>query len=161
MTDNPQLQLHQHFMREALRIAYEAADKGEVPVGAIVVQNNEIIASAHNMVESLGDPTAHAEILAIRKACEIVQSKYLLKCTLYVTLEPCPMCSGALVWSKLSRVVYATIDHTAGGCNSLFNICSNRRLNHRIEVLNGILEDECTALLTSWFSAKRNRDQEL
>ena len=109
--------------------------------------------------------TPPLRFLAIRKAIvKNVQSKYLLK--VYIVCpnlwSPDPQCcSGALVWSKLSRVVYATIDHTAGGCNSLFNICSNRRLNHRIEVLNGILEDECTALLTSWFSAKRNRDQEL
>lgn len=158
MIDSPQLKTHQHFMREALKLAYEASEKGEVPVGAIVVYNNVIIASAHNMVEFYGDPTAHAEILAVRKACEFLKSKYLVNCTLYVTLEPCPMCSGALVWSKLKRAVYAAIDDSAGGCNSLFNICSNNRLNHNVEIISGILEDECAALLRLWFSGKRTKN---
>lgn len=155
MADSLQLNLHQRYMREALRLAQMAADTGEVPVGAIVVLDNKIIASSHNKVEQYDDPTAHAEILSIRKASEVLQSKYLTNCTMYVTLEPCPMCSGALVWSKIPRVVYGTMDHKAGGCDSLFNICTNKRLNHSIEIISGILEDECAWLLRSWFSSKR------
>jgi tRNA(adenine34) deaminase len=148
-------QIHVQFMMQAFYEAEQAALKKEVPVGAVIVRNGVIIGRGHNMVEMLQDPTAHAEILAITAACETMNSKYLLDCTLYVTLEPCPMCSGALVWSKMSQVVYGAIDEKCGGCGSLFNICENKNLNHQIEVVGGIMEADCSGLLQGWFREKR------
>ena len=148
-------QIHTRFMMQAFYEAEQAALKKEVPVGAVIVQNGVIVGRGHNMVETLQDPTAHAEILAITAACETIKSKYLLDCTLSVTLEPCPMCSGALVWSKIPKVVYGAIDEKCGGCGSLFNICENNKLNHQIEVIGGILESDCSELLKEWFRNKR------
>mgnify|MGYP001627819388 FL=1 len=142
-------------MAKALILAEQAFEEGETPVGAIVVKDNMIIGKGYNQVEKLNDPTAHAEMIAISAACETLGNKYLKGCTLYVTLEPCPMCAGALVWSKIDTIVYGASDSTSGGSGSLFNITANNNLNHQIEVIQGILEMDSEYLLKSFFGAKR------
>lgn len=146
---------HQKYMREALKLAETALRKDEVPVGAVVVHNDRIIGRGYNQVEMLGDPTAHAEMIAISAACTTLGNKYLNKATLYVTLEPCVMCSGAAVWSKMDRLVFGAMDEKAGGAGSVFNLTSNRKLNHSIETIQGVLEHECSALLKEFFRKKR------
>lgn len=146
---------HQQNMAKALVLAEEASRKGEVPVGAVIVKDNIIVGKGTNQVEQLNDPTAHAEIIAISAACDTLSNKYLEGCTLYVTLEPCTMCAGALVWSKIDRIVFGASDPKSGGCGSLFNIASNKNLNHRVEVIQGILENDCEYLLKSFFQKKR------
>jgi len=146
---------HQQHMAKALMLAEDAASNGEVPIGAIVVKDNLIIGKGFNQVEQLNDPTAHAEMIAISAACETLGNKYLKGCSLYVTLEPCPMCSGAMVWSKLDRVVYGASDPKSGGCGSLFNVSTNKNLNHQVEVIQGILEADCEYLLKKFFQSKR------
>lgn len=154
-SDEPIWQSHQRFMVKAIQLAEKAFEEGEVPVGAIVVHNNQIVGKGYNQVERLNDPTAHAEMLAVSAACDTLGEKYLSECILYVTLEPCPMCAGALVWSKLGTVVFGASDSKAGACGSVFNIAQNQQLNHRTEVIQGILEADCQYLLTSFFSSKR------
>tara|TARA_R110002124_G_scaffold165010_1_gene332341 strand:+ start:834 stop:1307 length:474 start_codon:yes stop_codon:yes gene_type:complete len=146
---------HQQFMAKAIQLAEDAANSNEVPIGAVVVKDNIIVGKGFNQVERLNDSTAHAEMIAISAACETLKSKYLSGCTLYVTLEPCPMCAGALVWSKISTVVFGASDPKSGGCGSLFNISSNKNLNHQVEVVQGILEPDCEYLLKSFFQSKR------
>lgn len=153
--DLPSVQKHQRFMARAYMLAEQAYDEGEVPVGALVVHNDQIIGKGFNQVERLNDPTAHAEMLAISAACETLSAKYLSECTLYVTLEPCPMCAGASVWSKLDTVVFGASDAKAGSCGSVFNIASNNKLNHSVNVLQGIMEAECEHLLKTFFRDKR------
>lgn len=148
-------QPHQQFMAKAVQLAEEAEHKGEVPIGALVVKNQQIIGKGYNQVETLKDPTAHAEMIAISSACETLGEKYLTGCTLYVTLEPCPMCSGALVWSKIDTIVFGASDPRSGGCGSLFNISANKELNHQINVIQGILESDCEFLLKDFFQRKR------
>lgn len=143
------------FMREALKLAETAFFKDEVPVGAIVVYKNRIIGRGYNQVEMLCDPTAHAEMLALSAACTTLHEKYLKDCTLYVTLEPCMMCSGAIVWSKLERVVFGAMDEKAGSCGSVFNLASNQKLNHQTKVIQGVLEQECSDILKRFFQSKR------
>lgn len=152
----PVLQMHQRYMARAFMLAEQAYDEGEVPVGAIVVRKGEIIGKGYNQVERLNDPTAHAEMLAISAACETIDEKYLSECTLYVTLEPCPMCAGAAVWSKLERVVFGATDAKAGGCGSVFNISSNKTLNHKVEIIQGIMEADCEYLMKAFFQEKRS-----
>jgi len=142
-------------MSEAIKLAKIAYKNEEVPVGAVVVQNNRIVGKGYNQVEMMGDPTAHAAMIAISAACSTLNQKYLTNCSLYVTLEPCPMCSGAIVWSKLNRVVFGALDQRAGGAGSIFNITSNNNLNHQAEVIHGIMEDDCKDLLKSFFKNKR------
>lgn len=146
---------HDFYMRHALRLAQTAYENNEVPVGAIVVQNDKIIGKGYNQTEMLNDPTAHAEMIAISSACATLENKYLSDCTLYVTLEPCPMCSGAIVLAKLSRVVFGAIDEKAGSCGSVFNISSNKKLNHQTEVLHGFYEQDSRKLLQNFFKQKR------
>lgn len=148
-------QPHQQFMAKALQLAEDAARNGEVPVGAVVVKDNQIIGKGFNQVETLKDPTAHAEMIAVSAACETLGNKYLKGCTLYVTLEPCIMCAGALVWSKLDTVVFGASDPRSGGCGSLFNICTNSQLNHQVNVIQGILELDCEYVLKEFFQKKR------
>ncbi len=150
-----EITLHQNFMTQALKLAEIAYDQGEVPIGAIVVKDGRIIGKGYNQTEMLKDPTAHAEMLAISSACATLNNKYLEDCTLYVTLEPCPMCSGAIVWSKIQRVVFGAIDEKSGSCGSLFNIASNRNLNHRAEIIQGVLEMDSQFLLKQFFADKR------
>jgi tRNA(adenine34) deaminase len=147
--------VHQNYMMQAFRLAENAYEKGEVPVGAVVVHENRIIGKGYNQVEMLQDSTAHAEMIAVSAACSTLQNKYLEDCTLYVTLEPCPMCAGALVWSKIKRIVFGTMDEKAGACGSVFNISSNKKLNHNIEIIQGVMEADCKFLLQEFFRSKR------
>ncbi|MBV6480020.1 MAG: tRNA-specific adenosine deaminase [Ignavibacteria bacterium] len=142
-------------MNYALKEAEKAFDKNEIPVGCIIVFSNTIIAKAHNQVESLKDPTAHAEILAITSASEYLQSKQLIGCSMYVTLEPCVMCAGAVVHSKIENVFFGAFDNKSGACGSVFNITNNKALNHKCNVLGGILDDKCGSILKSFFDVRR------
>ncbi|MEX2632881.1 MAG: tRNA adenosine(34) deaminase TadA [Balneolales bacterium] len=155
MKNNSTVAHHQNFMAKALLLAEQAYDNDEVPVGAVVVHDGLIIGKGYNQVEQLNDSTAHAEMIAISAAFEYLNSKYLKNCTLYVTLEPCPMCAGALVWSKIDRIVFGAMDAGAGACGSVFNIARNKKLNHRIEIIQGILEQDSEILLKSFFLNKR------
>lgn len=142
-------------MREALKLAESAFLKDEVPVGAVVVHNQRIIGKGYNQVEKLRDPTAHAEMLALSAACTTLDEKYLHECTLYVTLEPCMMCSGAAVWSKLKRIVFGAMDEKAGSCGTVFNLASNQKFNHQVEIIQGVLEHDCGDILKRFFKSKR------
>ncbi|MFN3596820.1 MAG: tRNA adenosine(34) deaminase TadA [Rubricoccaceae bacterium] len=148
---------HRRWMRLALAEAQRAAEAGEVPVGAVVVREGTVVGRGHNRVERLGDPTAHAELLAITAACETLGTKHLTGCTLYVTLEPCPMCAGAIVWSRLDRLVFGAFDEKAGAASTLYHIPQDRRLNHQVETLSGVEADAAAALLREFFRARRAR----
>lgn len=143
-------------MQRAFLLAEQAYDEKEIPVGALIVKEDRIIGKGYNQTERLKDATAHAEMLAISAACSTLESKYLEGCTLYVTLEPCPMCAGALVWSKIDRIVFGATDTKAGACGSIFNIAANRKLNHRIEIIQGIMEEDCEWLLKHFFEERRS-----
>jgi tRNA(adenine34) deaminase len=145
------------FMQEALKEAKKAYKKNEVPVGAVVVYNNKIVAKAHNLNITTNDPTAHAEILALRKASKILRNYRLLDCEMYTTLEPCPMCAGAMVYARIKRLVYATEDPKSGCCKSVLNIVNNKKLNHRIEVVSGVCKEESEKLLKTFFKKLRSR----
>lgn len=151
--------LHYRFMGQAFLEAEKAADSGEIPVGAVIVHENRIIARGHNQVELLSDPTAHAEMIALSAAFSYLGEKYLPDCTIYVTLEPCPMCAGALVWSKIGRLVYGAQDEKAGACGSIFNVCCHPLLNHRIEIIQGVMENPSEALLQQFFKGLRKRNE--
>lgn len=143
-------------MREALKEAKKAFKLGEIPIGAIICnKQGKIISRAHNLRETTFDATAHAEILAIKKACQKLKNWRLCDLTLYVTIEPCPMCAGALFTSRIKRLVYGATDWRAGGCESVFNIVSNPYLPHQIEVRSGVLEDECSYLVKQFFQQRR------
>ncbi|MDI6714437.1 MAG: tRNA adenosine(34) deaminase TadA [Thermodesulfovibrio sp.] len=146
-----------YFMKEALKEAKKAYKKGEVPVGAVVVVDGKIISKAYNKKESINDPTAHAEILAIRKACKALDNWRLTEATLYITKEPCIMCCGAIINARLKRVVYGCDDPKGGGAVSLYSILQDARLNHQVEIKNGILEKECREILQKFFKELRNQ----
>jgi tRNA(adenine34) deaminase len=143
------------FMRAALSEAKVAAQSGEVPVGALVVRNGEIIGRGLNRPVQDSDPTAHAEIVAIRAAAASEKNYRLSGCTLYVTLEPCPMCVGAMIHARISRLVFGAYDPKAGAAGSVLDLCDDRRLNHRIEVNGGLLADKCGGLLQKFFAGRR------
>ncbi len=146
----------EQLMGLALAEARRAEAHGDVPVGAVVVDaTGEVIASRHNERELTGDPTAHAEVLALRDAAVAVGSWHLVGCAMYVTLEPCVMCGGALLNARIERLVYGAADLAAGACLSLYNVCDDPRLNHRIELTPGVLADECGRPLTEFFAARR------
>ena len=147
------------MMRRALEQAMEAARKGEVPVGAVVVGDYGILATAHNERETKGDPTAHAELLALRRAAERLGSWRLTGCTLYATLEPCPMCAGPLHAPRIGRLVYAAPDPKAGAAGTLYDIPSDDRLNHTFPTVRGVLEAESAALLRAFFKQRRSSPQ--
>jgi len=144
-------------MKAALEEARGAAEEDEVPIGAVIVYRNQIIARAHNQRETLADPTAHAEMIALTQAAAFIGNWRLHGCTMYVTLEPCPMCAGALVLARLDRLVYGPNDPKAGGCRSLYQITEDNRLNHRLEVISGFMEEQCRELLQDFFAQKRNQ----
>ncbi|MBI5873170.1 MAG: tRNA adenosine(34) deaminase TadA [Candidatus Omnitrophica bacterium] len=146
------------FMKKALEEADKASSSEDVPVGAVIVHKNKIIARSCNQVELLGDPTAHAEMLAITQAANFLKSKWLTDCVLYVTIEPCSMCAGALVLSRLSRVVYGASDPKTGAGGSVLNILHNKKLNHRIKVNGGVLKEDCAAIIKDFFRKQRARD---
>lgn len=139
----------------ALREAGLAYNKKEVPIGAIIVHENKIIGRGYNQVETLRDPTAHAEMIAITAAADAMENHRLGECTMYVTLEPCSMCAGAIVLARLQRVVYGTPDPKAGACGTIFNVVQNERLNHRVELVPGVLEKRCSGVLTDFFRSVR------
>ncbi len=142
-------------MKAALREAQRAFDEGEVPVGAVAVKDGVVLGKGHNLVERLHDATAHAEMIAITAASESMQEKYLEGCTLYVTLEPCPMCAGAIVWARVPRLVFGAFDEKAGSCSTLYNIPRDPRLNHTVEILSGVEADAAAGLLRDFFSTRR------
>lgn len=157
LTD-PAHPFHVHHMERALQEAAVAADEDEVPVGAVIVHPElGVIAQAHNQREQLQDPTAHAELVALTQASAALKSWRLEKCALYVTLEPCPMCAGALVQARVPIVVYGCTDPKAGACHTLYQITSDPRLNHRCAVVGGVLADRCAAVLTDFFRRKREQ----
>ena len=147
---------HTDFIELALAEAALASAADEVPVGAVVVHPERgVIARAHNWRERLQDPTAHAELIALRQAASVLGTWRLEGCTIYVTLEPCPMCAGAIVQARVASVVFGCTDRKAGACETLYQITSDPRLNHRCEVIGGVLADRCAALLSEFFAAKR------
>jgi tRNA(adenine34) deaminase len=146
----------QHFMQLALQQAALAPAIGEIPIAAVLVHNSEVLATAHNYREVSQDPTAHAEMIVIRKAAELLGTWRLTDTTLYVTLEPCPMCAGAVVQSRIARLVFGAWDPKAGACGSIFDIPAERRLNHRVEVMGGLLAQESQQLLQEFFRELRD-----
>lgn len=146
------------WMAEALKEAKKAYNQDEVPVGAVVVFENKIIGRGFNQVETLKDPTAHAEMIAITAASHHIQQKWLRDCWLYVTVEPCSMCAGAIVLARLKKVVYGVQDIKTGAHSSLFNLLNDPRLNHQVEVVPGILRDQCSAMMIDFFEKIRNKD---
>lgn len=147
---------HTAFMREALLLAEEAAREGDVPVGCVIVRNDEVVGRGANAIERTGDPTRHAEIVAIEDAVRTVGEKYLDDCTLYVTLEPCSMCAGAIVLARIPTVVYGAADPKTGACRSVFEIVDDPRLNHQAVVRTGVLEEECASILSAFFEQRRS-----
>jgi len=147
-------------MALALEEARRAMGDGEVPVGAVVIHDGEIIARAHNLREGLQDPVAHAEMLAVRDAARKLNRWRLMGATLYVTLEPCAMCAGALVLARIDRLVYGCVDPKAGACGSLFDIVREPRLNHRIEVVRGVLQGDCQSVLKGFFAIQREKNEQ-
>ena len=146
-------------MREALKQAKLALEKGDVPVGAVVVHKGQIIGRGYNQMVLLKDPTAHAEMIAITQAANTLGSKWLHKCCLYVTIEPCSMCAGALVLSRIPRICIGALDPKAGACGSVSNIVQHPQLNHRIEVKHGVCADICAGMVTDFFQKKRKPDE--
>ena len=149
------------FMRIAIEAAKIAEENDDVPIGAVIVYQNQIIGKAYNQREQLKDPTAHAEIIALTQAAAFLESWRLNDCTIYVTLEPCPMCAGALVLARMKRLVYGCDDPKTGAVKSLYNIVQDQRLNHRLEVTSGVLAAECSELLQEFFQKRRieNKNQ--
>ena len=145
----------ERYMREAVKEAARAAEEGEVPVGAVIVKDGQIVARAHNRIEAARRSSAHAEMLALEAAEEALGAKWLTGATMYVTLEPCSMCAGAMVLARISRLVIGTDDPKTGACGSLYNIANDERLNHRIEITRGVLKEECSTLLKEFFRQKR------
>ena len=144
-----------YWMEQALALAQQAAEIGEVPVGALVVKEQQLIAAAHNIREKSGNPVAHAEMLAIQSASEKLGNWRLTDTTLYVTLEPCPMCAGAIVLARIPRVVYGAVDPKTGAAGSLYNILQDKRLNHQVELVSGVCAEESSTLLRTFFTKRR------
>ncbi len=151
-------QLDRFYMQEALKEARFAFEKDEVPVGAVIEYKGKIIARAHNQVELLKDPTAHAEMLLITQATNYLKNKWLSECSAYVTIEPCSMCAGAFVLARIKKICFGAGDPKAGACGSLINIANNEKLNHRIIIKKGILEEDCSRLLQDFFRKKRLKE---
>lgn len=151
----------QYFMQRAFELAQQAEQHDEIPVGAVVVLQGEIIGEGFNQSILLNDPSAHAEMIAIRQAGKHLNNYRLLECTLYVTLEPCPMCAGLLVHSRIKRLVYASPDLKTGAAGSTFNLVDNEQLNHQITVTDGIMKEQCSQLLSTFFKRRRNEKKQL
>ncbi|MHC4763118.1 MAG: tRNA adenosine(34) deaminase TadA [Planctomycetota bacterium] len=149
----------ERFMRVAIESAKIAEDNSDVPIGAVIVHEGQIIAKAYNQREQLNDPTAHAEIIALTQAAAALESWRLHDCAMYVTLEPCPMCAGALVLARMDRLVYGCDDPKTGACGSLYNIIQDERLNHSVEVTTGVLAGECSELLQNFFEKRRDKKE--
>ncbi len=150
--------IHEKYMREAIREARKTEKSGDVPIGAVVEIDGKIVGRGCNQVELLKDPTAHAEMIAITAATATIDEKWLREATLYVTVEPCTMCAGASVLARLKRLVYGVQEIKTGAHSSLFNLFNEPRLNHQIEIIPGIMQDECSALMYDFFERLRNKD---
>jgi tRNA(adenine34) deaminase len=149
---------NEYWMRLALAEAKKAFELDEVPIGCVIVQDERIIAKGHNLTEQLKDATAHAEMMAITSASAALESRFLSDVTLYVTIEPCPMCAGAIVLARIPRLVFGAYDIKAGACGTLYNIPEDKRLNHQVKVIPGVLDAECASLLQDYFRKKRILD---
>jgi len=149
------MKIDQVYMSEAFKEAQKAFDLDEVAVGAIIVYKRRIIARAHNQTRLLKDPTAHAEMIALTQAAGFFKSERLLNCTLYVTIEPCPMCAGALIWARIKRLVFGAADPKAGACGSVMDVLAEKRLNHRVSVTKGVLAQDCGSLMSEFFRKQR------
>lgn len=147
--------MEEKYMLEALKEAKKSFVKGDVPVGAVIVKNNKIISRAHNEKEIQKIATKHAEILAIEKACKKLKSWHLEECELYITLEPCLMCAGAIIQSRISKIIYATSNEKFGFAGSIENVLNNKKNNHKVKIINGVLEQESQKLLKNFFKSKR------
>lgn len=147
------------FMNEALKEAKKAYTKDEIPVGAVIVKDGRIIARGHNEKELKNNPLHHAEMIAINKACKKLKSWRLYGCSMYVTLEPCPMCAGALIQARMDRVIIGTPDPKAGAVGSVVDLLADERFNHKVEVVNGVLQNECSQILKDFFMELRSRKQ--
>ena len=157
--ENNHMKLHERYMKEAVKEAVKALEKDEVPVGAVIVHEGTIIARAHNLIRTLKDPTAHAEMIAITQAADYLKDARLINCSLYVTIEPCSMCAGASVLARFKRIIYGADDPKTGACGSVMNIANNKHLNHRIEVTSGVMREDCSLLLKEFFKKKRKGRQ--
>ena len=149
-----------NFMIDALEEAGKAMAKGEIPIGAVVVKDGEIIGRGYNLTESLKDPTAHAEVIAIKEAAKTLGGWRLTGCTMYVTVEPCSMCAGALVLSRISKLYIGTMDPKTGACGSIFNIVSCNKLNHEIQIETGVMQQECSGIMKDFFKELRKKKVE-
>lgn len=147
--------LEEKFMLEAIKEAKKSALADEVPIGVVIVKDGKIISRGHNLREKTNDPTAHAEIVAIRKACKKLESWRLVGCTIYVTIEPCSMCAGTLLWTRIDKIVYGAKDPKGGALGSSLNIFEAKNINHHPEIVEGVLESECSALMSDFFKKKR------
>lgn len=150
---------HERWMKEAILEAKLAESKGEVPIGAVIVRHGEVLGRGHNLRETTRDATAHAEMIAIREASRAIEAWRLLDCDLYVTLEPCPMCAGAIMQSRIKRVIYGTTDPKAGCAGTLMDLLQEPRFNHRSEVISGVMQQECGQLLSDFFRKLRSSKQ--
>ena len=151
--------MHETYMKMALGLAEQAYSLDEVPVGAVIVCDGRVIGAAHNQREQLHDPTAHAEMIAITQAAEALSSWRLAKCSLYVTLEPCPMCAGAALNARIPQVIYGTADPKGGAVGSVFKLLSDARLNHRAEIVQGVMQDQCAEILKRFFQKQREKPE--
>jgi tRNA(adenine34) deaminase len=147
--------MHEHFMQYAYEEALQAMRENEVPIGAVIIHNDQVIARAHNQREQLHDPTAHAEMIAITQAAEALQSWRLEGCTLYVTLEPCPMCAGAILLARIPTLVYGAVDPKAGAVHTLFHLLNDPRLNHRADAIAGVMAEPCAQIISQFFQEQR------
>jgi len=151
------LKIHEYYMQEALKEARKAFQEDEVPVGAVVVFDGRIISRGHNQIERLKDPTAHAEMIAITSAANFLDTKWLNEASLYVTIEPCSMCAGALVLARVKNLYFGAKDPKTGACGSVVNITNHKKLNHRVKVTGGLLQADCSLLLKDFFRKKRQK----
>jgi len=154
-TQSDELHSDQYFMQQAIKLAKQAEQIGEIPVGAVVVYNNEIIGQGFNQSITLNDPSAHAEMIAIRAAGQFIHNYRLTDCTLYVTLEPCAMCAGLLVHSRIKRLVYASDDYKTGCAGSVLNLIDHEQMNHQIDCTQGVLKEDCSEMLSDFFKRRR------
>lgn len=149
-----------NFMAEALVEAQKAFELGEIPIGAVIERDGVIIGRGHNLTETTKDPTAHAEMIAIREAAKTLGGWRLIGCNMYVTCEPCSMCAGAMIWARLQKVYIGTMDPKSGACGSVFNIPSEKKLNHQVETETGIMQEECSAIMKKFFKELRIKKSE-